>query len=84
MATSPTSIAMTIRSWAGDAVPLGGFASYDVPGGHSSMLQEPHAKILAEQMQSVIETTLADRPSLPRIKPHDKQSPTHQYTECLS
>ena len=32
----------------------------DVPGGHSSMLQEPHARILAEQMQSAIDAALDD------------------------
>ena len=48
------------------------------------MLQEPHAKILAEQMQSAIEAALADRPSMPREPTHNKQSSTHQCTECLS
>ena len=37
-----------------------GVRVYDVPGGHSSMLQEPHVSILAEQLQSYIDDALAD------------------------
>jgi FkbH-like protein len=32
--------------------------AYDVPGGHSSMLQEPHVRVLAERMQAVIDEAL--------------------------
>ena len=38
----------------------------DVPGGHSSMLQEPDVRILAEKLQSVIDEALAFEPSMPR------------------
>jgi thioesterase domain-containing protein len=38
----------------------------DVPGGHSSMLQEPDVQILAEKLQSVIDEALASEPSMPR------------------
>jgi thioesterase domain-containing protein len=34
--------------------------AFDVPGGHSSMLQEPHVRNLADQMQSAIDEALAD------------------------
>jgi thioesterase domain-containing protein len=37
-----------------------GVRAYDVPGGHSSMLQEPHVHILAEQVQACIDQALAD------------------------
>jgi thioesterase domain-containing protein len=33
---------------------------HDVPGGHSSMLQEPNVQVLAEQLQMAIEDVLAD------------------------
>lgn len=32
---------------------------YDIPGGHSSMLQEPNAVVIAEKMQAYIDTALA-------------------------
>jgi thioesterase domain-containing protein len=35
----------------------------DVPGGHSSMLQEPHVRVLAEQMQAYLGAALAAGPS---------------------
>lgn len=35
-----------------------GVQVYDVPGGHSSMLQEPHVQTLAEQMQFAIDEAL--------------------------
>jgi FkbH-like protein len=33
---------------------------HDVPGGHSSMLQEPNVQVLAEQLQMAIDSALAD------------------------
>ena len=33
---------------------------HDVPGGHSSMLQEPHVQVLADQLQMAIDDVLAD------------------------
>jgi thioesterase domain-containing protein len=33
---------------------------HDVPGGHSSMLQEPNVQVLAEQLQMAIDNALAD------------------------
>jgi len=36
---------------------------FDVPGGHFSMLQEPHAEVTARHMQSVIDRALDARPS---------------------
>jgi len=41
---------------------------YDAPGGHSSMLQQPHVSILAERMQSYIDNALADKP-VARLEP---------------
>ncbi len=38
-----------------------GVRIYDVPGGHSSMLQEPNVRTLARQMQAYIDVTLQDR-----------------------
>jgi FkbH-like protein len=35
-----------------------GIEPYDVPGGHSSMLQEPHVQALAKQLQSSIDQAL--------------------------
>jgi aspartate racemase len=32
---------------------------YDIPGGHSSMLQEPNAQVLAEKMQTYIDVALS-------------------------
>jgi FkbH-like protein len=44
-----------------------GVRVFDVPGGHSSMLQEPNVQMLAEQMQASIDEALADesRPPSP-------------------
>ncbi len=44
-----------------------GVRVFDVPGGHSSMLQEPNVQMLAEQMQAAIDEALADesRPPSP-------------------
>jgi thioesterase domain-containing protein len=42
----------------------------DVPGGHSSMLQEPHVRVLAREIQSSIDLALADLQAASR-------SPTH-------
>ena len=39
--------------------------AFSVPGGHSSMLQEPNVSILAEQMQAVIDDTLAAKSTHP-------------------
>jgi thioesterase domain-containing protein len=36
-----------------------GVRAYDIPGGHSSMLQEPHVQILAGHMQTIIDEALA-------------------------
>ena len=33
---------------------------HDVPGGHSSMLQEPNVQVLAEQLQIAIDNALAE------------------------
>jgi FkbH-like protein len=43
----------------------GGVRVFDVPGGHSSMLQEPNVQILAEQMQAYINEALSDQPRTP-------------------
>jgi thioesterase domain-containing protein len=43
-----------------------GVQAYDVPGGHSSMLQEPHVRTLAEFVQRSIDDVLADEPASPR------------------
>jgi FkbH-like protein len=37
---------------------------YDMPGGHSSMLQEPNVEVMAEKLQAYIDTALAE-PSAP-------------------
>lgn len=37
-----------------------GVKVYDIPGGHSSMLQEPNVQILAEKMQAYINAALSD------------------------
>ncbi|NER29712.1 MAG: amino acid adenylation domain-containing protein, partial [Symploca sp. SIO1C4] len=37
-----------------------GVEVYDLPGGHSSMLQEPHVQVLAEHLQACLKKTLAD------------------------
>jgi hypothetical protein len=34
--------------------------AHDIPGGHSSMLQEPHVQVLADQLQSSIDEALRD------------------------
>jgi FkbH-like protein len=39
-----------------------GVRTYDVPGGHSSMLQEPHVQTLAACIQSYINDVLGDEP----------------------
>jgi thioesterase domain-containing protein len=39
-----------------------GVRVYDNPGGHSSMLQEPHVRIAAEQLQASLDRALADLP----------------------
>jgi hypothetical protein len=36
----------------------GEIAAHDVPGGHSSMLQEPHVGVLAQAMQASIDAAL--------------------------
>ena len=38
----------------------GGLEAIDVPGGHSSMLQEPHVRTLAASLQRRIDEALAD------------------------
>lgn len=40
-----------------------GVQVYDVPGGHSSMLQAPNVQVLAEIMQAYIDTAIADQPA---------------------
>jgi thioesterase domain-containing protein len=40
-----------------------GVRAFDVPGGHSSMLQEPHVEALADRMQSYIDEVLAVEPA---------------------
>lgn len=37
-----------------------GVKVYDIPGGHSSMLQEPNVQVMAEKMQEYINAALAD------------------------
>ena len=41
-----------------------GVVAYDVPGGHSSMLQEPNVRVLARQMQDYLDRVLADEPAV--------------------
>jgi FkbH-like protein len=43
----------------------GSVRAHDVPGGHSSMLQQPHVQILADQLQSSIDEALLDEPVFP-------------------
>jgi FkbH-like protein len=45
-----------------------GVCAHDVPGGHSSMLQEPNVRTLAEQLQASIDLVLR------RKGPHDHQA----------
>jgi hypothetical protein len=40
-----------------------GVRAFDVPGGHSSMLQEPHVEALADRLQSCIDEALGGGPS---------------------
>jgi FkbH-like protein len=42
-----------------------GVEAYDVPGGHSSMLQQPHVEALAQQLQASIDQALAMEPKSP-------------------
>jgi thioesterase domain-containing protein len=42
--------------------------AHSVPGGHSSMLQEPHVRVLAEQIQASIDKALAAELT-PPLKP---------------
>ncbi|WP_148599114.1 HAD-IIIC family phosphatase [Aquisphaera giovannonii] len=48
-----------LLGWGGRAT--GCVRAYDVPGGHSSMLQEPNVRVLAETMQAAIDEALASR-----------------------
>jgi thioesterase domain-containing protein/malonyl CoA-acyl carrier protein transacylase/acyl carrier protein len=45
-----------LLGWGGRA--LRGVRAFDVPGGHSSMLQEPNARVLAEQLRAYIDAAL--------------------------
>jgi len=47
-----------------------GVRAYDVPGGHSSLLQEPNVQVLAGHMQAIIDNALA-------------HATTDQYTDSL-
>jgi thioesterase domain-containing protein len=49
-----------LLGWGGRAAR--GARAIDVPGGHSSMLQEPHVATLAGRLQACIEEALADEP----------------------
>jgi thioesterase domain-containing protein len=44
----------------------------DIPGGHSSMLQEPNVHVLATRMQAYLDQVLATEP----LKPVGQLSPT--------
>jgi thioesterase domain-containing protein len=48
-----------------------GVRVHDVPGGHSSMLQEPHVRALARQIQSRIDLALAELESPASSPPND-------------
>jgi FkbH-like protein len=50
-----------LLGWGGRATL--GVEPYDVPGGHSSMLQEPHVQALAKQLQSSIDQALEIEPA---------------------
>ncbi len=39
----------------------GGVKVYDIPGGHSSMLQEPNVQVMAETMQAYINAALSEK-----------------------
>jgi hypothetical protein len=39
---------------------VGGLDIYEVPGGHLSMLQEPHVQVLAEKLKACIDRVQAD------------------------
>jgi thioesterase domain-containing protein len=43
----------------------------DIPGGHSSMLQEPNVRVLATRMQAYLDQALASEPT----EPGDRLSP---------
>jgi FkbH-like protein len=38
---------------------------YDIPGGHSSMLQEPNVRVLAARMQTYLDQALTNEPNCP-------------------
>ena len=44
-----------------------GVRVFDVPGGHSSMLQEPNVGMLAKQMQHYIDRVLSGEPAAPTL-----------------
>lgn len=44
-----------------------GVKVYDIPGGHSSMLQEPNVKVMAEKMQAYIDVSLAEQSARERV-----------------
>jgi FkbH-like protein len=39
-----------------------GIVTYDIPGGHASMLQEPNVRVLAQQMQDYLDRALTEEP----------------------
>ena len=51
--------------WDGASGATRGVRVFDVPGGHSSMLQEPNVQVLAERMQAYIDEALAGEPARP-------------------
>jgi thioesterase domain-containing protein len=46
----------------------GGVSVIDVPGGHTSMLQEPNVRVLAERLQEAIDRKLARTPARARSR----------------
>ena len=55
---------MPTRYWGG-AGARDGVRVYDVPGGHSSMLQEPNVRVLATLMQRYLDEGVCHAPTGP-------------------
>jgi thioesterase domain-containing protein len=67
-----------LLGWGGRAAR--GARAIDVPGGHSSMLQEPHVATLAGRLQACIEEALADEPPRRRESALAAASRAHRST----
>ncbi|HJW11275.1 MAG TPA: hypothetical protein VJ598_05800, partial [Albitalea sp.] len=57
--------------------------AFDVPGGHTSMLQEPNVHVLAERMQRYIDMSLAHAVrATPKETAAAERAITEEITEC--